>query len=33
MLHTMGFDHEQNRCDRKKYVEIVWYNIQPSKFH
>lgn len=30
ILHTLGFWHEHNRCDRDTYVEILWANIHPD---
>jgi N-acetylneuraminic acid mutarotase len=33
ILHALGMWHEQSRCDRDTYVEILWANIQPTKQH
>lgn len=33
MLHTLGMEHEQTRCDRDAFVEIIWANITPGRLH
>ena len=31
MLHALGFNHEHERPDRDKYVDILYKNIQPNE--
>ena len=31
LLHVLGMDHEQNRCDRDSYVQIQEGNIDPNR--
>ncbi|RXG66010.1 Zinc metalloproteinase nas-14 [Armadillidium vulgare] len=29
LLHALGFWHEQSRYDRRRFVDIHWFNIKP----
>lgn len=31
LLHVLGMDHEQNRCDRNSFVQIQTANIDPNR--
>lgn len=31
LLHVLGMDHEQNRCDRNSFVSIQTQNIDPNR--
>jgi PKD repeat protein len=31
LLHALGMDHEQSRCDRDSYVEILFDHVQDGK--
>lgn len=32
-LHALGMHHEQSRCDRGGFVQIVWANVQAGREH
>jgi hypothetical protein len=31
VLHALGMWHEQSRCDRDGYVEVLWGNVEPGR--
>ncbi|KAF5897880.1 high choriolytic enzyme 1-like, partial [Clarias magur] len=33
LLHALGFQHEQCRCDRDKHVKILYENVIPGQQH
>ncbi|HEX8694147.1 MAG TPA: M12 family metallopeptidase [Longimicrobium sp.] len=33
LSHALGMWHEQSRCDRDQFVEILWGNIDPERQH
>lgn len=33
LLHALGMWHEQSRCDRNSFVEVLWANVQPGYEH
>ena len=33
LLHALGMHHEQSRCDRDTFVQIVWANVQAGTTH
>ena len=33
LTHALGLWHEQSRCDRDTYVEILWANVEPGQEH
>lgn len=33
LLHALGMGHEQSRCDRDQFVEVLWQNIEAGREH